>query len=142
MHQHLLNADGVAVQIFDLEVVNRFLGRSRSPRGDCRELVLLEEKHVADLQIARIDPAAGHAGIRRGFGNMLGARPGRKRPAFDHPEGVARGRGDGFTGRFENDEFSFMQRLVTFQNFTQLPRFTGVIERPDAFASANFLNGP
>jgi hypothetical protein len=142
VHQHLLDADGVAVQVVDLEVVDGFAGWPCLTRSDGREALFFQEKNVADLEVAGIDPAAGDARFGGGGGNMIRLGPSGQRAAFDHPEGVPRGRGNGFSGDFDNDEIAFVARLVAFQHRTQLPGFGGMIESPDSFADADILNGP
>ena len=90
MHQYLHTAHGVAVQVFDAEVVDGLSSGTGGEGGDGLLAAVAQEQHIADVQIACIHPASRDGGVCRTLRNVIRLRTLRQfLPAHYRANGVS-----------------------------------------------------
>src|SRR5262249_52457564 len=115
---NLISANGVAMQPFDLEVVDLLPNLAHGKPIHHSLPSRFQPQHVPDSQVSRINPPAWNAGTCRPRGNVFPARPVLKSFPFDNPERMPAGHLDHIILNCERDEVTFMVMLVALEDKT------------------------
>ena len=132
MHQHRAGADGVALQLLDLEIIYLAPVMVNFNCGNWRKAAIFEQKHVANAQVGRVDPAAWDLGLIGRYRHVFRPGPALQFLAFDNPEGMAVGDLDGFVPDREPQQFLIDGTRERPQHVPEFPLAVLDVEGPHA----------
>ena len=142
MHEHRTLANGVVVEVVDLEIVDE-LGLGGDVDVIDREMLTgAEDEDVACFEVAGVDPAAGELGVGRSDRNVVRLGTAREISSVDDPVGVVVRRFNAITGDGDCDEIAFVFTLVRLQNGTFDRDCAQEIVRPNGVSAVDFSIGP
>ena len=140
VHQNRTLANGVVVEVVDLEIVDD-LGLGGDVDVFDRDMLTgAEDEDVACFEVAGVDPAAGELGDGRSDRNVVRLGTAREISSVDDPVGVVVRRFNAITGDGDCDEIAFVFTLVRLQNGPLDPTRTREIVRPHRVPAADSLD--